>query len=298
MKTTLLSCALAAAAVTLHAQQLEVTNETVTSSTLEDSDENPYGSGWTDKVTVRYSFPIETKESTNDQSVVWRGNAVYTYAHLTNNGLADDYNPDDMFSAHLNVMNMRPLGGRWRLIWFADVGIVTAFDDFTARDIVVAGGAVFAYTHDKSLSYGVGAALSTVYGAPIILPVPYVHYQSSTAWVFDINMLGRIQATASRSIGKRVRLNIDIYKIEGMSANIKRGGDWKLYNSTTMKSGVSPELDLGEYGSAFLSAGVAWRRTTSIADRSYKGFFKSFNHKRRKKFGAAVDFCIGYKCTL
>lgn len=287
------------------AQRLEVYNDVVTSSAYENSDGEHLGNGYMDKVTVKYEFPISSATDNEGGRILWRGIVRGFYAHLENNGAASSYNPDDMLNANVNVMHVRPLKGRWSLIATAGLCIHTAFHDFTWRDVILNGAAIFSYSHSRRLDYGIGAAITTAYGWPLVLPMPYVRWRNGSpsenvkgTWEIDFNMMGAVQASAATWLTEDMKLNIEAFRMESMAANHKVDGDWKVYSSTTMRSGLRPELKIGKTGMLSLAAGVVWRRGTSLADRSYSGFFKNFNHNRRRHFGPAMYISVGYNAGL
>ena len=288
------------------AQQLEISNEIITSSEYKDSKDNHVGNGYMDKVSATYSFPISMKLTEDKKPVMWRGVVRGFYGRMENSRSVAAYNPDDIFNATVNIMHIRPIGSRWMLMATAGVGIHTTFDNVTGRDIFVNAAAVFSYKHSDNLDYGVGVAAMTTYGWPLVLPMPYVRWHDGQnggrpvpgTWAFDLNFMGRIQAVASTWLTDRVKLNIDAFDMESLHANIRQDGRWKVYNTTTMQSGVRPELVLGRNSSLSVAVGIVWRRTTCVADRSYSGFFKSFNHNRRRHFGRAAYLTVGYSTRL
>lgn len=290
----------------LSAQRIEVSNEIVTSSDYEDSHDTHLGNGYMDKLKVGCELPLSAHLTADKQLVVWRAVVGAVYGRQWNNGAACLYNPDDVLNATVNIIHLRPLKGRWSLLATAGMGVHTAFDDMTARDIMVNAAAIFCYRHDSRLSYGVGVATMNTYGWPLILPMPYVRYQNTPAegrpivgaWDFDINFMGRMQFTAGTWLTEALKLNIDGFNMESLHANVRVDGDYKVYNTTTWKSGLRPELAVGKNGRLSVAAGVVWRRSSSYADRSWAGFFKSFNHNRRRAYGRAAYVTIGYTTKL
>lgn len=303
---SLLSLLLSVSVITAGAQKLTVENEVVTSSAYEDSKDNRLGNGYIDKVSVTYDMPLSMRLTEDKKPVMWRAFVRGFYGHAENNGAAAVYNPDDILNATVNVMHIRPIGERWTLMATAGIGIHSTFDDFTWRDVFANAAAVFSYRHNANLDYGVGVAAITTYGWPIVLPMPYVRYHSTQTqgrptpgtWEFDINFMGRAQLTASTWLTPRLKLNIDGLDMQSMHANVKYDGKWKVYTTTTAQSGIRPELTLGKKSTLSLAAGIVWRRTTNLADRSYAGFFKSFNHNRRRHFGRAAYITVGYSTRL
>lgn len=288
------------------AQKLEVSNEIVTSSDYEDSHDNHLGNGYMDKLKVGFEMPLSVRFTEDKRPIIWQAMVGAAYGRQWNNGAAQQYNPDEVLNASVNIIHVRPLRGRWTMLATVGAGVHTTFDDTSARDIFVNAAAIFSYRHDKRLSYGVGVALTNTYGWPLVLPMPYLRYGNSQtgdkpvvgAWDFDINFMGRIQFTAGTWLSERIKLNIDGLNMESLHANVKSDGDYKVYNTTTMRSGLRPELTIGKKGRLMLAAGIVWRRSSSLADRSWAGFFKSFNHNRRRSYGRAGYISIGYSTKI
>lgn len=276
----------------------EITNEIVSSSDLENVDDEVLGSGWADHVRASVTFPIHFAECDSNPRIIWRGNVTGTYTYLHNDGGAKLYNPDEVYTLHTSLINMRPLGGRWSFMGVVNLGFSGIGEGFNLRDIVLNAGAIFAYNHSRTTSYGFCAFLFTRYGVPIIFPFPFYRYTSENEWQFDIGILGRIQAVAKRKYSEKFTLGIDMLSIESTASNVYVEGKWKVYSTSTMKSAVCPEFSLGEWGTLTVEAGVAWRRSTTLSDRSYSGFFKNFNHRYRRVFRTAADIEVGYKRTF
>lgn len=303
---TLLLVTLLLSGLPLAAQKIEVSNEIVSSSDFEDSHDNHLGNGYMDKLKVGFDMPLSVKFTQDKQPIMWRIMAGAVYGRQSTNGEAKEYNPDDIFNATVNVMHIRPLKGRWSLLATVGAGLHTTFDDTSARDIFINAAAIFSYRHDQRLSYGVGVALTNTFGWPLILPMPYVRYQAAAAggkpvvgaWDFDVNFMGRMQFTAGTWLTERLKLNIDGFNMENLHANVKVDGDYKVYSMSTWKSGVRPELTIGKKGCLMLAAGWVWRRSVGLADRSWAGFFKSFNRNRRHTFGRSGYITIGYSTKL
>lgn len=293
-------------ALNAKAQKLEISNEIITSSEYEDSKDNRLGNGYIDVIRATYDQPLSVKFTEDKKPILWRSIVRAQYGHMENNGQATTYNPDDILNATVNIMHIRPIGERWTLMATGGIGIHSTFDDFTWRDIFINAAAVFSYKHNDKLDYGFGVAAITTYGWPLVLPMPYIRWHSAQGqgkpvpgtWEFDVNFMGRAQTTASTWLNERLKLNIDAFDMESLHANVKVDGDWKVYSTTVTQSGVRPELTIGKNGTVSLAAGIVWKRTNSLADRSYSGFFKNFNHNRRRHFGRSAFLTIGYSTKL
>lgn len=277
----------------------EVSNEIVPSSTYEySSSGKELGSGWMDRLTAKVSTPIHFAECDSNPRIIWRATFVGTYTYMGNSGGAELYNPDELWSLHASIVNIRPLKGRWSLMSVVDLGMAGIGEGFNARDITVNAGAIFAYSRSRAMSYGVGVFCTTRYGMPIVLPIPFFRYTSTSRWSFDIGMMGRIEAVAKRKYNEHFTLAFDLCSIESTAANIYYENKWRVYSESTLKSAVCPEISFGAWGTVTIEAGIAWRRSTTISDRSWRGFFKNFNRHNRCVFQRAADLELIYKLPL
>lgn len=281
----------------LAAQKLDLELESVTCSDLENSDGEGLGSGSMMRLSGKYDQLLSRSADEMGRPIMWTGTVRASYAQLSNHGEAATLYPDEIFETAVNITHIRPMQGRWSLIITAGVGIYTTIDDFSGKDILFNGGAMFSYHKSENLDLGVGIGLTNSYGVPMVLPIPFVRWTSSGRYEFNVMMVGRPKVSAGMRVDEKLKLNLDVIEIEGSTAIIKVDGKRKVFSQVSTKTAFRPEYRLGR-SVVNVSVGCTWRRDARITSRSMKGFFKSFNHRSRNRFDPAWSLSAGYSYTF
>lgn len=299
MKHTLISLLLCLSALTqAAAQEIEISTRGVTCTTLEDHDGNTHGSGSFASVSGRLSLDLSRKIDDYGRPTLWNATIRCNYGSLANHGEADALYPNHMLNATVNLTHIRPLRGRWSFMASAGVGVYTTVDEFAARDILCNATLIFIYSLNPNLSIGIGAGLSSTFGVPMLLPLPYLRYTSGGRFEFTVNMIGMATVTAAVQADERLKLRMDLLDVESMSVIRYVDSRTMVYGHSTFQSALRPELSLGSSSRVYLSVGVAWWRTLRTTRRSLGGFFKSFNHNYRSRFNPSLALSVGYACEF
>lgn len=279
------------------AQKLELELESTTCSGLENSDGEDLGSGSLLRLSGKYDQMLSRSVDEIGRPVMWMGTVQASYSELSNHGEAAELYPDEIFEASVNVTHIRPLSGRWSVIISAGVGIYTTIDDFSGKDILFNGGAMFSYHKSSNLDLGVGVGLTNSYGVPMILPIPFLKWSSLGRYEFNVMMMGRPKVSAAMRVDEQLKLNLDLIEIEGSTAVVKVDGKRKIFSQMSTKTAFRPEYKVGR-SVVNVSIGCTWQRGARITNRSLKAFFKSFNHRSSNRFDPAWSVSAGYSYTF
>lgn len=293
MKHLFLALALALLCLRGSAQQLEIQAETIACTDIEDHDGNSYGSGSLFKLSARGNANLSMSIDSLRRPTVWNLAGRATYGHLANHGQARTLYPDQMLNAGVNLTHIRPLRGRWSLMAMAGVGLYTTIDELAWRDLLVNAGLIFCRTVNPNLTIGVGAALTNTYGAPMILPIPYVRWTCAGRFEFGVNMIGLASVWGAMKIDDRLKLNLDFFEIESLSAVRRMNHHTYVVGMTGIRSAIRPEWLMGQ-SSLSLSVGVEWNRSLRSTKRDWSGFFHTFNRNNRRTFNPAPDISLAY----
>lgn len=283
--------------MSMQAQKLELELESTTCSGLENCDGVDLGSGSMLRLSCKYDQMLSRSADELGRPVMWLGTVLASYSELSNHGTAATLYPDEIFEASVNVTHIRPLSGRWSVIITAGIGIYTTIDNFSGKDILFNGGAMFSYHKSANLDLGVGVGLTNSYGVPLILPLPYVKWSSMGRYEFNVMMVGRPKVSAAMRVDEQLKLNLDLIEIEGSTAVVRVDGKRKIFSQMSSKTAFRPEYKIGN-SVVNVSIGCTWRRDARITNRSMKAFFKSFNHRSRNRFDPAWTVSAGYTYTF
>lgn len=273
--------------------------ENVASATLKDKDGKEYGTGDLQRINGRVSFPLSRSLNVRDQPTAWGLTLSASYSKMNNEGDARKLNPDEVLNTTLTVSHLRPLSERWSMMASLGAGIYAMPDEIRWRSILANGAVFFIYRLHDNLSLGVGGGITNSYGAPLLLPMGYLKWQTEGRYnvIIDIANAPKVQVTTE--IGKACILELTAIEIDGMSAVMNVDGEHKLYSSTMLRSGLTASLRVFEKASVYAGVGGVWKRSSRITDRNMKSFFKKFNDDTdRYNFGPSLRLSVGFQYGL
>ena len=283
--------------ILLRAQGYIETGYTPTRSFL-DKDRNAHGSGDLWQIKGMHSFPLSTKLDKNQQPIVWAGTLTGMYALMNNKGYAAEYNPEQILNLSFNVSHIRPLTSRnpqWYVIVSLGADIFSAPKDIAWRSFLVNGGVVFAYRLAKGLDVGIGAGLTTSFGAPLVMPTTFVKWTSTGKYEIYIEAMSNIKASVARRFGDKFKLELTPCDMDGMSSIFRKNGKNKLYSVMRMRAYLRPELKIGKHSSIYLNMGTDLFHSVNVTDKSIKGFARNFTNDDRWSFKQAFNITGGFK---
>lgn len=277
------------------AQQVEVSGGLLTSSKFEDSDDNSYGKGSMQQYNLKYTQPISTRLSKDGRPIAWTATFTGVYNRLDNSGMATQYNPDDILNASVTVSHMRPISSRWSIMTSLGAGIYSTTKDICWSSVLFNGACIFVYKAGDALSLGGGVGLTNVYGAPMAVPMAYLHWTTRGKTTLDLTVINGIKAVAAHNFSHRFTMAWNILDMSTLLSSMKVDGKHKVYSSIMLRSFLQPTLHLDEKSSICLSAGTNFVRTRKLTNRSVKYMFKRTHTADRRHFAPAVYLALGYK---
>lgn len=273
--------------------QLVINADYTASSSFKDNDGNRLGDGSIALLSAAYAQPLSLHLNERHQPTLWMGTLSAKYAILDNSGAAQDYSPDHILNTGLNIIHVRPIGERWSLMAMLGAGLYADPSDVSLNCLQANGGAVFIYKVSDRLDLGIGAALTNAYGAPAALPMLYVKYQTTGAYELDFSMVGGLKLGIKRRWTETFATNLMAFDMDGLSAVTKVDGKWKVYSTMLMRSMLMAEWTPAEGVRIYGGAGYTWRRTSRLASRSFKNFYKMFSDDDRMHYAPAPTFRLG-----
>ena len=281
--------------------QGSITYDYMSTSTLKDKFDNKYGSGNMQILSGMYNIPLSVKFNDRKQLIAWTATVYGAYATLSNQGQAKDLNPDNILNGSLNISHIRPLSKRWSFIASIGGGVYAPINEVSTKSILANGGIVFIYKLNKNMNLGVGAGLTNSYGVPMVLPMIYFSWQKLSKYEFKIDMASGMKISASTWFNKRIKVELTVLEVDGMSAVINREGESKIYSTVMLKSYISPSFHINKKMSFYLGVGGNWVRGISISDRNLKGFIDNFKEDKEddnRDFGVALRLTTGFRYSF
>lgn len=275
-------------------QNVTVKYDYISSSTLYDNNDNSRGEGDISIISGNFNLPLSFKLNQEKQPIIWTASVNSKYAILNNNIDASLYNPDKILNTSVNITHIRPVNSRWSFLATLGVGVYAHPDNIRWNSLLANGGFCFIYTLNENLRLGVGGGLTNSYGAPIIIPMIYLKWQTKGKYELNIDFAGRLKISAATQISPKSKLELVAIEMDGISAVVDVNNDSKIYSSTMFKSYLSGDYSLNKHFRLFAGIGVDWRRTANLRDRSLKNMF-DFNNEGDKHFAPAFRLNAGIK---
>ncbi len=291
--TLLIICAVSAYA------QVQVSSDYVAPSSLIDCDGNDHGNGSMARVSAIANLPFKYELDDNRQIVrMWAITLSSKYANLNNTGLAGVYVPDRMLNMSLNLTHIRPLSERWKLMASLGVGIYSRPNHIVFKSLLANGGAVAVYKVRDNFDLGIGGGLTNSFGFPAILPMVYVNWSLKGDYQIDVSMVTGLKITVKRKWNERLATSLTALDMDGMSAVFRKEGKWKIYTTTLIRSHLEFDYKFNNHFSFFGGVGAVWKRSSRLADRKFKNFYKLFHSDDKMHFNPAFMVRIGTNITL
>lgn len=292
MKRLITVIMLVCAVVTANAQ-LQFSADYIGKSDLEDKDGNKQGEGSMTRLSAQYTQKLSMKLDEQYRPTAWMLTLNAKYASLNNKKGAEEFVPDEMLNASVNVTHIRPLSDKWSLMASLGIGIYAMPDEIYLRSLQANGGAAFIYKVNPNLDLGVGAGLTNAYGMPGILPMFYMKWVTTGLYEVDLSMMTGLKLSVKRKWNEQFSTRLVVFDMDGMSAVVKDEGKWKVYSTNLMRSMLQAEYHPADNVLLYAGIGGVWRRSSRLADRKFKNFYKMFSDDNRKHFKSAMTIRVG-----
>ena len=127
------------------------------------------------------------------------------------------FSPDNLHYARLEMAWTQPLGNDWGLMASMAPGFASDFKELGADDFRFLGGALLTKRANTSLSYGFGAAYTSDFGAPLVVPLAMVDWKNERGLNFNATLPLRAEMTyqlnARNEIGLKAGISGTQYNI-------------------------------------------------------------------------------------
>lgn len=237
-------------------------------------------------------IPISVKMNELNQPTAWGVALQGSYVSMNNQNLSTDYCLNELLNAQLVLIHTRPLSERWSMIAMLGGGIYTDLTEFSEKCILGQGGALFIRKMNPNLDLGGGAAINNMLGYPMAFFALYLDWHKNGKYDFNISMTTKFEISASMKLSEKFRLRL-VGEANGMSAVVDKDGESKIFVQNYGIVGLQPELKLGNFLIARMTAGISVARDAYFQDRTVKAFFEHVDHYPH--FGVAPYFSFGLK---
>lgn len=277
--------------------QVWLKTEYIGSSGFRDADNKKVGGKGDMKVIQGgVNIPVSMKMDENNHPTAWMVGLGASYASMDNKDLSE-YMESQIFNAQLAVSYIRPLSKRWSLLASAGVGLFMNTGSFAyARwDHVMGVGMAAAIWHLRdNLDLGMGVALNTSFGYPMVFPALFVDWRLEGRYMVNVSMMDGVEISGGMQLYKLLRLKL-VGSMNGMLAFVERDGKDKIFTQQYITTGLQPELTITKSLSVPITVGLSAYRAAFYDDRTLKAMFKSMDREYDPHFSPAFYTSIAVK---
>ncbi len=287
----LLLCCVALPAIGV-AQHIEFGN--ILSSSIENRDKQKVGRGGMQYVSGRLTLPLSIKRDAERGIRTWLATLSGKYAHLNNKEGAALINPDKIVNTGLMLTHIRTIAPRWNMIAMTGVSLNAPSDYIRTNSLSLTAGALFSYHVNQGLNMGVGIIVTTNYGDPICIPVPFITWKKSGKINYELNMRGMPEFRISSQLTPKFLLALSPFDAERFSAVVKHAGTHKLYTNNLIKTSLEGSYHIAKHVSLNAEAAYVYYHKTKLIDRSARAFWKNlFSNKNALKYSPTWTLSVG-----
>ena len=292
----LLLCCVALPAIGA-AQHIEFGN--ILSSSIENRDKQKVGRGGMQYVSGRLTLPLSIKRNAQRGIRTWLATLSGKYAHLNNKEGAALINPDKIVNTGLMLTHIRTIAPRWNMIATTGMSLQAPADYVRAQSLALTAGAIFSYNVKEGLNLGVGIVMTTTYGDPVCIPVPFITWKKSGRITYELNMRGMPEFKMSAQLTPKLSLALLPFDAERFSAVIKADNTHKVYTNNLIKTTVEGTYKVAKHLSFKAEAGYAYYHKAKLIDHSPKAFWSNmFSNKHAFKYKPSLTCSVGIQYVM
>lgn len=243
------------------------------------------------------NIPVSMKMDENNHPTAWMVGLGASYASMNNKNLAGYVDMPQLFNARLAVTHIRPLNKKWSLLASVGAGLFmdTGSLAYTRCKHVMAVGGVAAIWHlRENLDLGMGVALNTGFGYPMVFPAFFLDWRIEGRYLVEVSMTDGMEVSAGMQLHELLRLKL-VASMNGMMAFVERDGKDKIFMQQYITVGLQPELTLSKSFSIPLTIGFVADRAAYYDNRSLKAFFKGMKREYDPHFSPAFYTSVALK---
>lgn len=227
------------------------------------------------------NIPVSLKMDENNHPTAWTVGLGASYASMDNKNLSGYVDLPQIFNAQLSVSYLRPLNKKWSLL--AGVGAGLFMDTGSLayvrwNHVMGVGMATVIWHLRDNLDLGMGLALNTSFGYPMVFPALFVDWRIEGRYMVNVSMMDGAEVSGGIQLHDLFRLKL-VGSMNGMLAFVEHDGKDKIFTQQYIIAGLQPELTITKTLSVPITIGLSAYRAAFYDDRTLKAMFKSANRE-------------------
>lgn len=244
-----------------------------------------------------FNIPVSMKMDENNHPTAWMVGLGASYASLSNKNLTGYVDVPQLFNAQIALSHIRPVNKKWSLM--ASVGMGLFMDTGSLayarwKNVMGVGVAAAIWHLRDNLDLGMGLALNTSFGYPMVFPAFFVDWRIEGSYLVEVSMMDGAEIAAGMQLNDLLRLKL-VASMNGMLAFVEHNGKDKIFSQQYITVGLQLELILSKSFSIPFTIGFTADRTAYYDDRSLKAFFKAMSREHDPHFSPAFYTSIAIK---
>lgn len=244
------------------------------------------------------NIPVSLTTDEENRPTAWMVGVGATYASMGNKNLAGHVDLREIFNAQLTVSYLCPLNKKWSLLTSAGVGTFmdTPNLSYVRFDNILGMGMAAAIWHLKAnLDLGMGVALNTTFGYPMVFPAFFIDWRIEGRYMVNVSMMDGIELSGGIRLHDWLRLKL-VASMGGMMALVEHEGKDKIFTQQYVVCGLQPELVLSKSFTIPLTLGLSAYRAAYYDDRTLKALFtdREYDPHFTPAFYASLSFKYGF----
>ena len=247
----------------------------------DENNEETSGKGDAKVVQGGFNIPFYMKMNENNRPTAWGISLGGSYTKMSNTNLGEHILSPEIVNTQLSLSHIRPISNKVSILATLGIGVYTdqtSVSEISFDNVLGSGGVIFVWHLLKNLDLGVGLALNTTFGYPMVFPTFYLNWRLDGRYYVNVSMINAAELTAGVRLHKNFHLNL-VCEMNGALALTKIEDKKKMFSHQYIIVGLQPEIKLTKSLSIPLTAGFSAERTAQYQDRSLKAFFKSMGEE-------------------
>lgn len=225
------------------------------------------------------NIPLYMKVNANGRPTVWGMGLGGAYASLSNNHFTNDL-ISKIMNLQLGIFHLRPLNDKWSMMASIGVGVYTPFtklSNIRFKNLLGSIGVIFVRHLTLNLDLGVGLAMNSTFGYPMIFPALYLKWNYESKIKVNVSLGEGLELSAGYDINKYFSLSF-AGEMNGQMALLEKDGKDVMFSHQYIVTGFRPEIKFGSTGITMpIMIGINAVRPTYYSDRTLKGMFAMDN---------------------
>jgi hypothetical protein len=268
-------------------------------SNLENREKTEIGKGGMQYATGSMTLPLSIKRDSLRGVRTWIVTVSGKYATLDNEGGAKLVNPNAIINSGAMITHVRTLNPRWNMIATAGLSLNATPDYIRTNCLSLTAGTIFSYTIRRGLNLGFGLIVTTAYGEPVCIPVPFITWKKSGRINYELNMRGMPEFKISSQVTPKLQVALSPFDTERFSAVVPADGKHKVYSNNLIKTTLEGAYHISKHVSLKAEAGYIYYHKVKLVERSFNAFWSNmFNSKNAYKFQPSFSIEMGLRYRI